>query len=218
MKYKNKLAICENCDDEVSYEVKKIKKTYIIRGISFEVEIKQAYCNQCHNPVFPYDISKENDIIIYDAYKRLKGLLTSSEIVAIRKKRKMSQQDLARFIKCGEKNIARYENGAIQDEVFDNLIRMVDNDDIYFAMRKYYGKPETHTCELFIKPNIKNAWETISEPFAETVNILLTTSKNIQTNKVTVKREMEDYCSDYGDSISSKELYIQPSSKFAIGF
>ena len=46
----------------------------------------------------------------------------------------MSQVDLARFIKCGEKNIARYETGTIQDPVFDFLMRMVDDDDCYKAM------------------------------------------------------------------------------------
>lgn len=48
----------------------------------------------------------------------------------------MSQRDLANFIQCGEKNIARYERGAIQDRVFDYLIRLVDNNEVYKQMKK----------------------------------------------------------------------------------
>ena len=41
-----------------------------------------------------------------------------------------------KFINCGEKNIARYETGKIQDAVFDQLIRMVDDEKCYQAMKK----------------------------------------------------------------------------------
>ena len=60
--------------------------------------------------------------------------MTSSEIIEIRNKYGLSQSKLAKLIKCGEKNIARYEKGAIQDASIDLLIRMVDLLPNYFGL------------------------------------------------------------------------------------
>ena len=134
---KNKTAICEHCDDEVPYTVNKVNKHFVVKGVDIEAEVLEAHCDICGNLVNPYEVSRHNDIAIYDAYKRKMGLLTSQEIIDIRKKRKMSQRKLATFISCGEKNIARYENGAIQDPVFDYLIRLVGDDEVYKAIVKH---------------------------------------------------------------------------------
>ena len=63
---------------------------------------------------------------MYDEYKKRVGLLTSKEIIAIRKKLNLTQEGLARIMGCGLKTITRYENGAIQDKVFDNFIRCLE--------------------------------------------------------------------------------------------
>lgn len=127
---------CVNCEEEVEYVTKKEKKTVNVRGRVFDVEITNAYCKKCGEQVFPDSIAKANDIIIFDEYRRLEGLLTSKEIKAIREKRHLSQAQLAKLINCGEKNITRYENGTIQDRAFDLLIRLVDKDDSYYTIRQ----------------------------------------------------------------------------------
>lgn len=136
-------AYCEKCDEIVKdYIVKKVKKTITVGGdTTFETDYLEAYCPICGEEVWPFEVEKQNDILVYDNYKRIVGLLTTDEIKAIRKKRGLSQVQLAQLIHCGEKNIARYENGAVQDKVFDILIRLVDNDASYKvlkSMKNYY--------------------------------------------------------------------------------
>ena len=136
-------AYCEKCDEIVKdYIVKKVKKTITVGGdTTFETDYLEAYCPICGEEVWPWFIGSQNDILVYDNYKRIVGLLTTDEIKAIRKKRGLSQVQLAQLIHCGEKNIARYENGAVQDKVFDILIRLVDNDASYKvlkSMKNYY--------------------------------------------------------------------------------
>ena len=125
---------CINCDKECAYIIKKEKRNVTVKDLSFEVEVNVAFCECCGEQVFPDKVAKENDLIVFDEYRRLKGLLTSQEIKKIREKRGMTQIELARFINAGDKNIARYETGTIQDAVFDNLLRMVDDDMCYNAM------------------------------------------------------------------------------------
>ena len=129
-------AICENCEEDVEYKLGKIKKKLMMRGIEIEVELYRGFCNQCGHEVYPAKYDKINYLIAHDEYKKKVGLLTSEDIIRMRKKRGMSQRDLANFIQCGEKNIARYERGAIQDRVFDYLIRLVDDDEAYEQMKK----------------------------------------------------------------------------------
>lgn len=145
---------CEHCDDiVVGYTTKKIKRTLTVgaktdRPATFETEYIVAYCPICGGEVWPNAVAKQNEITVYNHYKKAVGLLTTDEIKAIRKKRGLSQVQLAQLIHCGEKNIARYENGGIQDKVFDLLIRLVDNDETYKilkSMEHTYDTNKTHT-------------------------------------------------------------------------
>ncbi|MCI7605897.1 MAG: DUF4065 domain-containing protein [Spirochaetales bacterium] len=69
-----------------------------------------------------------------NAYRKAHGLLTSYEIAEVRALYGMSQSDLALLLGWGEVTITRYETKAIQDETYDQLIRMV-KDDPYYALR-----------------------------------------------------------------------------------
>ena len=139
---KEKSIYCINCDENVNYITKKETKKVIVKGREFEVTLTRAYCAKCGEPLSPDEIAKENDLIVYDEYRRLEGLLTSDQIKAIREKRHLSQVGLAKLINCGEKNIARYETGTIQDRAFDLLIRLVDNDASYAVLEKQQAKQE----------------------------------------------------------------------------
>ena len=139
---KEKSIYCINCDGNVNYITKKETKKVIVKGREFEVTLTRAYCAKCGEPLSPDEIAKENDLIVYDEYRRLEGLLTSDQIKAIREKRHLSQVGLAKLINCGEKNIARYETGTIQDRAFDLLMRLVDNDASYAVLEKQQAKQE----------------------------------------------------------------------------
>lgn len=53
------------------------------------------------------------------------NILTSNEIVDIRENYGLSQVDLAKLLGWGEATIARYESKAIQDEAYDNMLRII---------------------------------------------------------------------------------------------
>jgi putative zinc finger/helix-turn-helix YgiT family protein len=60
-----------------------------------------------------------------NAYRKMHGLLTSDEIVAIRDMYGLSQVDMARMMGWGEATISRYESKAIQDDAYDVMLRLV---------------------------------------------------------------------------------------------
>ena len=138
---KKEKAYCQVCDIDVDYYVKESTREGKIRGFTFTYPFLEAYCVKCNERVFPRSIGKTNWINELDAYKKKVGLLTSKEIIEIRKKLGLTQQGLAELMGCGLKTITRYENGGIQDRVFDNFIRclelMYDNKGRYTQVLKY---------------------------------------------------------------------------------
>lgn len=120
-----KEAYCQVCDEDVGFVTKEVTKTATIRGVTFEYPYVEARCEKCGELVYPPYLGKVNEISMFDKYKELVGLLTSKEIIRIREENNLSQKDLADLLNCGEKNITRYENGAIQTKAFDEQIRRI---------------------------------------------------------------------------------------------
>ena len=123
--YEEGQAWCIVCDKEVPYITKVELTKTSVKGVKVEAELKHAYCSDCGHQLFVYEYEKVNQVLIFDEYKKKKGLLTSKEMIEIRKKYGLSQTALAKAIKVGAKNIARYESGKIQDASIDLLIRLL---------------------------------------------------------------------------------------------
>jgi len=81
---------------------------------------------------FDRNIELENDLRLYDIYKKEINLLTSTEIKNIRKKYGMTQKEFALSIGLGEITIHRFENGSIQTEAVDSIIRLSADPDIMY--------------------------------------------------------------------------------------
>lgn len=60
-----------------------------------------------------------------NAYRRAHNLLTSDEIVSVRENYGLTQVEFAKLLGWGEATIARYESKAIQDEAYDTMLRMI---------------------------------------------------------------------------------------------
>lgn len=76
---------------------------------------------------FTAKMENENLLNARNEYRKAHGLLTSNDIVAIREKYGLSQVDLAKLLGCGEATISRYESKAIQDDAYDNMLRIIND-------------------------------------------------------------------------------------------
>lgn len=130
---------CFKCNKYQEFDIVLSHEIINVKGTMIECDIKQAVCKECGELVNNKDIEHENDIKVYDLYKIKNDLLTSDQIFEIRKLRGMTQVELANFLSIGEKDIARYENGAIQSRSIDKMIRLVGDDEAYFAMLQVFA-------------------------------------------------------------------------------
>lgn len=125
---------CGNCEAMHDIIERKELREYEIKKTKVAAEITILTCSHCGEEVYDRDIEIRNDIVLFDAYKKKHNLLTSKEIINIREKYNLSQATFSKIMGFGLKTITRYENGSIQDNTHDNLLRLVDIEDIFYAL------------------------------------------------------------------------------------
>lgn len=127
----NEKEYCPNCNKLVDTRITEKYDTLNVRGQEITLKVKMRVCKECGEPLVDDELDDISLKQFYDEYRRLNNLLFPEEIKKIREKYNMSQTEFAKLLGMGEKTIARYENGAIQEKVHDNLIRVVNNSNVF---------------------------------------------------------------------------------------
>ena len=119
---------CPICDKIHEIEERtRIAKT-IIKGEEVDYAETYYFCVNSDEDEREFVTGKmENDNLLNarNMYRKAHNLLTSDDIVAIREKYGLSQVDLAKLLGWGEATISRYESKAIQDDAYDNMLRII---------------------------------------------------------------------------------------------
>jgi putative zinc finger/helix-turn-helix YgiT family protein len=107
------------------------------RKVTTEVKGDMITFDECYRvdsttqeEIFDRDVEIENDIKLYDIYKKRNGLLTATEIKSIREKYNMNQKEYALSIGVGEITVHRFENGSVQTEAVDSIMKLSANPEI----------------------------------------------------------------------------------------
>ena len=160
-----------NLIKEVSYSCPLCEKTHKVKVYEEETKalIKNKpvgykeifyFCPESNEEFYPEKIMDENLVKARDSYKRLGGLLTSSEIKEIRNYYGLSQKELSNLFGWGDITIQRYENKAIQDETYDEVLRRAKDDPMfaYDELKKHKDKFNAERfkdLEIFLKDEVK---------------------------------------------------------------
>ena len=115
---------CPVCDCERDVKIIRKEETYSVKGELITIEANVCTCAQCHEEIMSFEYDSDNLRRAYEKYRMNHGLLQPEEIKKIREQYDVSQVTFARIIGVGDKTIARYENGSLQDEAINNLIEL----------------------------------------------------------------------------------------------
>lgn len=119
---------CPLCEKTHEVEERERLTSIIVKGENVTYEEKFYFCsnaNEDENEFVTGAMANKNLLNARNAYRIKMGLLTSDEIIAIRKNYGLSQVDLAKLLGLGEATISRYESKAIQDEAYDTMLRLI---------------------------------------------------------------------------------------------
>lgn len=125
---------CPICDSIHSIEKRKRLTQAIVKGEVVDYEEVYFLCpvsDEEENEFVSAEIMDENLLRARDAYRTLKGLLTSDEIAKIRDYYGLAQSDFSTMLGWGEVTVTRYESKTIQDETYDNIMRMAYENPMY---------------------------------------------------------------------------------------
>ena len=132
---------CICCMEEHKVSRVRFRDRMLFKGVPVEFMAESMYCENADEYYETEEQYSKNDLSMKDAYRRSQELLTSGEIISIRKKYGISQADLCSVLNWGEKTITRYEGHQVQDAAHDSILRKIDNDPEWY-MTLLFGARE----------------------------------------------------------------------------
>lgn len=120
-------AFCPNCEEYTETILGVEKEVYHVRGESIEIEAEIAICKKCGMKVFDEKRDSRNLEKAYEKYRDKHNLLSPDEIRKIRERYGLSQRALSRLLGWGEITIHRYESGAVQDNVHNSTLHLIED-------------------------------------------------------------------------------------------
>lgn len=148
---------CVNCDDEREAKIECVQEQMTHKGITFTYPRYNLICLTCGKEIYDYDLERKNSLLRADAYRKAAGLLTSEEIKAIRLKYHCSQNEFSKILNLGDKAIAKYESGSIQDSQIDSYIALMKDSRNFYSqkMKSLSIKPLTfEMIQMDLKTNL----------------------------------------------------------------
>ena len=129
---KSEKKICACCMEEHEVKTVLITDHATFKNSTVDYEASYLFCELAEELYMDEQQMQDNDIRLKDAYRKQKGLLTSSDIKNIRAKYGISQSDLCTLLGWGGKTITRYESHQVQDKAHDTILKKIDQDPEWF--------------------------------------------------------------------------------------
>ena len=117
-----------NCKHK-EFDIISKEETYTVKGETITIIARVKVCRTCKEELFDMRLDSENLKKAYDIYRKRHNIMMTEEIIALRKKYGLSQRDFANIIGCTQATVVRYEKGAIPNETYNNILKLLANPD-----------------------------------------------------------------------------------------
>jgi putative zinc finger/helix-turn-helix YgiT family protein len=130
------IGFCPECEKETELMEFETVEEFEIRGKKIPIELTLLKCDESGH-LF-YDPDSDDDPLdrAYRAYRKHEGLLQPEEIKEARLSYGLTQRELSGILGWGGATLSRYENGALQSEAHDTLVRLSMKPDNLFDLIK----------------------------------------------------------------------------------
>lgn len=123
---------CLSCMEEHDVTTVIVPEESTFKGKRVAYQAIYEYCDYSEEFSANEDLLKLNGLAMKDAYRKMEGLLTSEQIIAIRDRYRISQKDFSQVLDWGMATITRYENHQVQDRAHDDILRKINDDPKWF--------------------------------------------------------------------------------------
>ena len=123
---------CEECRDDVAYNVEEKKMVGTIRGVEYHYVGKEAKCANCGAYVDVEEISMTNLKALYDVYRKKNGIVSLEEIQAIPERYAIGKRPLSTLLGWGEHTFTRYADGDMPTRQYSETLKRLFDDPAYY--------------------------------------------------------------------------------------
>jgi putative zinc finger/helix-turn-helix YgiT family protein len=117
--------ICPNCEKETTLQQVIREEEFNIRGESIMVKVHLFKCLECGEEFEDPNSADDPIAEAYDIYRGRKGMIQPDEIRLFRRKYGLSQKEFSDLLGWGGATLSRYENGALQSEAHDQILKLI---------------------------------------------------------------------------------------------
>jgi len=116
--------LCTNCEKETEFERIIKKEIFHIRGEPIAASVEYVKCKECGDLVLNPAVNDDPFELACRKFREEHALLQPEEISSWRKAHHLTQGEFARLLGMGVATLNRYENGAVQNESHEKLLRL----------------------------------------------------------------------------------------------
>lgn len=117
--------LCSKCENVTDFESTPREETIIVKREPIRINIQYYTCRHCGDEVLDPASSPDPFGLAYEEYRERHGFLKPSEISSWRERFHLTQEEVSKLLGIGTATLSRYENGSLQDESHDKLLRSV---------------------------------------------------------------------------------------------
>lgn len=115
---------CPFCEkDTEGIRIQRVEELNI-KGEAIAVEVDVYRCLECGQEFDNPDSKYDPLVLAYREYRRRKGMVQPEQIRSFREQYELTQRELNDLLGFGGATISRYENGALQDDAHDMVLRL----------------------------------------------------------------------------------------------
>ena len=126
----DKELFCDVCNGMRLTTPKAIEITHNIKGEEITVTVNVPICSECGSELPDLEAEEYHHDLALNKYRQRKGLLFPEQIKTLREKYGLSQRAFARALGFAEPTINRYELGALQDSLHNNILVLINSPSI----------------------------------------------------------------------------------------
>ncbi|MBN1943754.1 MAG: DUF4065 domain-containing protein [Phycisphaerae bacterium] len=121
---------CPNCEDDRNVHPVTRDETYTVRGEEIIVSVETMVCSMCGESIGNDEQDQKILDAVHEEYRRRVDLLTPDRIREIRNHYHLSQKSFAMLLGMSEATMNRYEQGGLQDQTHDTVIRACEKPEV----------------------------------------------------------------------------------------
>ncbi|MCX6054388.1 MAG: DUF4065 domain-containing protein [Chloroflexi bacterium] len=114
---------CPTCDKTTGMELINRPEEFEIKGQKIMVEVSLYHCKECDSEFSTKELGDPFKNA-YDLFREKNGMVQPQQIIEFRKKYDLTQKELSDLLGFGGVTLSRYENGSLQDQAHDNVLKL----------------------------------------------------------------------------------------------